>query len=49
MQALFAKVGFMPSGMIHNLDPNDPEIVHYKALDEGYDSARAMSSNEVIA
>ena len=26
MQALFAKVGFQQSGMIHNLDPNDPEL-----------------------
>jgi hypothetical protein len=26
------KVGFEPSGVIHNLDPNDPEIVYYKAL-----------------
>jgi ribosomal protein S18 acetylase RimI-like enzyme len=34
MQALFAKAGFKRSGLIHNLDPNDPEIVYYKALDE---------------
>jgi N-acetylglutamate synthase-like GNAT family acetyltransferase len=32
MQALFAKVGFEQSGVIHNLDPNDPEIVYYKAI-----------------
>jgi len=32
MQALFSKVGFEPSGAIHNLDPDDPEIVYYKAL-----------------
>jgi N-acetylglutamate synthase-like GNAT family acetyltransferase len=32
MQALFAKAGFLPSGMIHNLDPNDPEIVYHKAV-----------------
>jgi N-acetylglutamate synthase-like GNAT family acetyltransferase len=32
MQALFAKAGFELSGVIHNLDPNDPEIVYYKAL-----------------
>jgi ribosomal protein S18 acetylase RimI-like enzyme len=32
MQALFAKAGFQPSGTIHNLDPNDPEIVYYKAV-----------------
>ena len=30
MQALFAKVGFEPSGIIHNLDPDDPELVYYK-------------------
>ena len=30
MQALFAKVGFEPSGLIHNLDPDDPEIVYYR-------------------
>jgi hypothetical protein len=32
MQALFARAGFLPSGMIYNLDPNDPEIVYYKAV-----------------
>ena len=32
MQALFAKVGFEQTGMIDNLDPNDPEIVYYKAV-----------------
>jgi RimJ/RimL family protein N-acetyltransferase len=32
MQALFAKVGFEQSGRIDNLDPNDPEIVYYKAV-----------------
>jgi ribosomal protein S18 acetylase RimI-like enzyme len=30
MQALLAKVGFEPSGIIHNLDPDDPELVYYK-------------------
>ena len=30
MQSLFAKVGFEPSGIVHNLDPDDPEIVYYK-------------------
>lgn len=30
MQALFAKVGFERSGVIYNLDPNDPEIVYYR-------------------
>ena len=32
MQALFAKAGFLTSGMIHNLDPGDPEIVYFKAV-----------------
>jgi ribosomal protein S18 acetylase RimI-like enzyme len=31
IQALFAKVGFEPSGIIHNLDPDDPELVYYKS------------------
>jgi N-acetylglutamate synthase-like GNAT family acetyltransferase len=35
MQALFAKAGFLASGMIHNLDPTDPEIVYYKAVNAG--------------
>jgi len=26
MQALFGKVGFERSGIIHNLDPGDPEL-----------------------
>jgi ribosomal protein S18 acetylase RimI-like enzyme len=32
MQALFSKAGFEPSGKIHNLDPNDPEIVYYQRV-----------------
>jgi hypothetical protein len=32
MQALFAKAGFEQSGMIQNLDPQDPEILYYKAV-----------------
>ena len=32
MQALFAKVGFEPSGIVHNLDPDDPELVYYKRV-----------------
>jgi N-acetylglutamate synthase-like GNAT family acetyltransferase len=31
MQALFAKLGFEVSGVVHNLDPKDPELVYYKA------------------
>ena len=34
MQAFFAKVGFPPSGIIHNLDPDDPELVYYKRARE---------------
>ena len=30
MQALLAKAGFEPSGVIHNLDPGDPELVFVK-------------------
>ena len=28
MQALLAKLGYERSGIIHNLDPNDPELVY---------------------
>jgi len=35
MQALLAKIGFERSGIIHNLDPNDPEIVGYMAIKGG--------------
>jgi N-acetylglutamate synthase-like GNAT family acetyltransferase len=34
MQALFAKVGFEASGIIHNLDLDDPELVYYKRAHE---------------
>jgi ribosomal protein S18 acetylase RimI-like enzyme len=30
MQALLLQLGFEPSGIIHNLDPGDPEIVYFK-------------------
>ena len=30
MQALLAKLGYERSGIIHNLDPNDPELVYMK-------------------
>ena len=33
MQALLEKVGFEPSGVIHNLDAGDPELVYFKLLD----------------
>jgi hypothetical protein len=34
MQALFAKVGFEPSGIVHNLDRDDPELVYYKTVED---------------
>jgi GNAT superfamily N-acetyltransferase len=33
MQALLEMAGFQPSGVIHNLDVGDPELVYFKALD----------------
>ena len=30
MQALLAKTGFEPSGIIENLDPDDPELVYVR-------------------
>ena len=30
MQALLAKTGFAPSGVIENLDPGDPELVYVR-------------------
>ncbi len=35
MQALLAKLGFEESGIIHNLDPGDPELVYFKRLSQG--------------
>ncbi|MBV8413955.1 MAG: GNAT family N-acetyltransferase [Verrucomicrobia bacterium] len=32
MHALFSKLGFEVTGMIHNLNPKDPEVIYYKAL-----------------
>ena len=32
MQALLAKLGYELSGVIHNLDEGDPELIYYKAL-----------------
>ena len=32
MQTLLAKLGYELSGVIHNLDEGDPEIVYYKRL-----------------
>lgn len=33
MQALLEKAGFESSGVIHNLDVGDPELVYFKLLD----------------
>jgi len=33
MQALLEKAGFASSGVIHNLDVGDPELVYFKLLD----------------
>jgi hypothetical protein len=33
MQALLEKAGFASSGVIHNLDVDDPELVYFKLLD----------------
>jgi hypothetical protein len=32
MQALLNRLGYTPSGVIHNLDEGDPEIVCFKRL-----------------
>ncbi|HEX8117972.1 MAG TPA: GNAT family N-acetyltransferase [Pyrinomonadaceae bacterium] len=32
MQALLQRLGYTPSGVIHNLDEGDPEIVYFKRL-----------------
>ena len=32
MQALLERMGFAPSGVIHNLDEGDPELVYFKRL-----------------
>jgi hypothetical protein len=31
MQSLLAKLDYVPSGVIHNLDEGDPEIVYFQA------------------
>jgi ribosomal protein S18 acetylase RimI-like enzyme len=33
-QALFVRTGFVRSGKIENLDPGDPELVYFKALNK---------------
>jgi RimJ/RimL family protein N-acetyltransferase len=32
MQAVYESLGFVRSGVIENLDENDPEIVYFKRL-----------------
>ena len=32
MRALLASLGYVPSGIIHNLDPADPELVYFQDL-----------------
>lgn len=32
MQALLISLGYTPSGVIHNLDPGDPELVYFQRL-----------------
>lgn len=32
MQSLLSKLGYVLSGVIHNLDENDPEIVYFKRV-----------------
>lgn len=32
MRALLLRLGFEASGVIHNLDPGDPELVFFKRL-----------------
>ena len=32
MQALMAKLGYAPSGVVNNLDENDPEIIYFKRI-----------------
>ena len=34
MQSLLAKLGFQLSGVIHNLDPGDPELVYFRSVRE---------------
>lgn len=34
MQALLHEAGFLPSGVIHNLDEGDPELVFFKRVRE---------------
>jgi N-acetylglutamate synthase-like GNAT family acetyltransferase len=42
MQTLFAKVGLEPSGIIHNLDSKDPEVIYYKAISANEEAISAI-------
>jgi len=35
MQSLLGREGYVPSGVIHNLDEGDPEVVYFKRLGRG--------------
>lgn len=35
MQQLLALLGYVPSGVVENLDPGDPELVYFLALTDG--------------
>jgi hypothetical protein len=35
MQALMAKLGYAPSGIINNLDEGDPEVFYFKRVRAG--------------
>lgn len=35
MQALLEKLGYSQSGIIHNLDEGDPELIYFKAVTTG--------------
>lgn len=37
MQALLDRLGYVPSGVIHNLDPGDPELVYFLDLSSDAD------------
>jgi ribosomal protein S18 acetylase RimI-like enzyme len=42
MQALLARAGFRPAGVIHDLDPGDPELVYVSEQENG---SRRRTSN----
>jgi hypothetical protein len=35
MQKLLNKLGYIESGIIYNLDEDDPEIIYFKKLEAG--------------